>query len=108
MLGDKMIDVVKKHIDEIFELCRQYNVRSLEFFGSAFTERKFDRETSDIDFLVEFFSMEPNEHAKSYFGLLEDLQDMFEYNIDLVEAKAVHNPYLKESINKNKGKVYAA
>lgn len=103
-----MIDVVKNHIDEIFELCRQYNVRSLELFGSAFTERKFDRETSDIDFLVEFFSMEPNEHAKSYFGLLEDLQDMFEYNIDLVEAKAVHNPYLKESIRKNKGKVYAA
>lgn len=103
-----MIEAVKNHSAEIAKLCRKYSVRYLELFGSAFTEYNFDPENSDIDFLVEFFAMEPCRHAESYFGLLEDLQDMFRCNIDLVEAKAVHNPYLMESISKSKGQVYAA
>ncbi|MFC1676793.1 nucleotidyltransferase family protein [Planctomycetota bacterium] len=103
-----MIDLVTKHIEDINELCKQYKVSDLELFGSAFSEKNFDPINSDIDFLVQFLPMDPAEHATAYFELLEKLQDMFSCNIDLLEQKAVTNPYLRESINKGKCRIYAA
>ena len=103
-----MIDIVKRHSEEVVRLCVEHEVRCLELFGSAYNEDNFDPQVSDIDFLVEFFPMEPQQHAKCYFRLLEKLQDIFGCNIDLVESKAIHNPYLLESISKNKGEIYAA
>ena len=103
-----MIDLVKDHSEAIVELCERYNVKYLELFGSALKEDDFDPQSSDIDFLVEFLPLKPGEHAKAYFGLLEKLQDMFGRNIDLVEVKAIKNPYLLESINKSRNEIYAA
>jgi predicted nucleotidyltransferase len=102
-----MIDLVKNHREALVHLCQQYNVRRLELCGSALAENTFDPRTSDIDFLVEFLRLEPRQHAKSYFGLLEKLQDMFGRHIDLVEIKAITNPYLLDSINKNRTPIYA-
>lgn len=103
-----MIDLVKNNSEALVHLCARYNVKRFELFGSALTDDGFDPQTSDIDFLVEFLPLEPGEHAKSYFGLLEKLQDMFGRNVDLVEVKAINNPYLLESINKNRSEIYAA
>jgi len=103
-----MITLIKSHQKEIENLCERYNVRRLEIFGSAASGEGFDIKTSDIDFLVEFLPTSPSEHAKAYFGLLEALQDMFSRPIDLVEIKAVSNPYLIESINENRSQIYAA
>ena len=103
-----MVTLIKNHQKELGTLCRDYNVRRLEIFGSAASGEGFDITTSDIDFLVEFLPMSPVEHSKSYFGLLEALQDMFARPIDLVEIKAVSNPYLIESINKSRSQIYAA
>ena len=103
-----MIDLVTKHTEDICELCKQYNVSEMDLFGSAFSGKKFDPLNSDIDFLVQFLPMDPAEHATSYFELLEKLQDMFECNIDLLEQKAVTNPYLRESIDKGKCRIYAS
>ncbi|MHC4574453.1 MAG: nucleotidyltransferase family protein [Planctomycetota bacterium] len=103
-----MIDAVKDNSEALVRLCEQYNVKRLELFGSALTEEDFDPETSDIDFLVEFLPLEPGRHARCYLGLLEKLQDMFGCNVDLVEVKAINNPYLMESINKDRREVYAA
>lgn len=103
-----MIDLVKSNRESVVHLCEQYEVKNLELFGSATTGEGFDPERSDIDFLVEFLPLEPGRHARCYLGLLEDLQDMFGRNVDLVEVKAVDNPYLLESINKNRSKIYAA
>ncbi len=103
-----MVELVQKHGEDIAGLCRQYNVRCLELFGSALNEDHFDPQTSDIDFLVEFLPLEPRQHGKSYFGLLEKLQDLFGRNIDLVETKAITNPYLLESVDQNRIEIYAA
>lgn len=103
-----MIELVKKHSEDVSSLCRQYNVKYLELFGSALNEDNFDAQYSDIDFLVEFLPLEPRQHARSYFGLLEKLQDLFGCKIDLVEVRAVTNPYLLESINQNRIEIYAA
>ena len=103
-----MVTLIRNHQKELENLCRRYNVRHLEIFGSAANGKGFDIKTSDIDFLVEFLPMNIGEHSKAYFGLLEALQDMFARPIDLVEMKAVNNPYLMESINENRSSIYAA
>jgi len=103
-----VIDLVQEHLEELDRLCTKYRVRQLELFGSALTGQGFDPEKSDLDFLVEFLPLQPGEHADAYFGLLEAFQDMFGRHIDLVEIKAVKNPYFLESINKNRKEIYAA
>jgi predicted nucleotidyltransferase len=103
-----MIELITSRKKEIANLCNQHNVKCLELIGSALNEDDFDPQTSDIDFIVEFIASEPRQHAKAYFKLLEKLQDMFGRKIDLVEVKAVTNPYLLDSINKNKMEIYAA
>ena len=105
---DIMIELIKSHKKEIANLCNQYNVKCLELIGSALNEDDFDPQTSDIDFIVEFLPSQPRQHAKAYFKLLEKLQDLFGREIDLVEVKAITNPYLLDSINKNKMEIYAA
>jgi len=94
--------------EELLGLCRAFGVARLDAFGSAAGTERFDPERSDIDLLVEFEPMDPIRHAKSYFGLLAALQDLFDRRIDLLEAKAVTNPYLLESIEKQRRRIYAA
>ena len=103
-----MIELVKNNSKALVHLCKQYNVKHLELFGSASSGNRFDPGSSDIDFLVEFLPLEPVLHTRCYFGLLEKLQDMFEQNVDLVEVKAIENPYMLESITKNRSEIYAA
>jgi len=103
-----MIGAVLEHKQEIKELCRRFNVKKLDLFGSAVTEVGFKDGRSDIDFAVEFEPMEAVRHAKAYFGLLAALQDLFTRPIDLIEIKAVTNPYLLESINRQRNHIYAA
>ena len=103
-----MIRLIEENQKAIERLCSQYRVRRLEVFGSALTEDSFNPEKSDLDFLVEFLPLKPGEHADAYFGLLEALQDLFGRDIDLVELKAVHNPYFLESINRSRRQIYVA
>jgi len=103
-----MISFIEEHYESLKRLCKQYRVKRFEVFGSALTGEGFDPENSDLDFLVEFLPLQPGEHADAYFGLLEALQDLFTRSIDLVETKAIRNPYFLESINQNRKEIYAA
>ncbi len=103
-----MIELIKQHYQEIEQLCRNYSVKQLDVFGSGSAENIFDDAKSDLDFLIEFLPLEPTKHAKCYFSVLETLQDIFNRPIDLLELKALNNPYLLDSINKTREKLYAA
>ncbi len=103
-----MIIFIEENYELLKRLCKQYRVKRFEVFGSALTGEGFDPENSDLDFLVEFLPLQPGEHADAYFGLLEALQDLFRRSIDLVESKAIRNPYFLESINQNRKEIYAA
>lgn len=102
-----MVAIVQERSREIAELCRRFGVMRLEVFGSA-TGDRFDRERSDIDFLVEFDIAEPVAHARAYFALLSGLRDLFARDVDLIEIRAVSNPYFLESINRDRRQIYAA
>jgi predicted nucleotidyltransferase len=103
-----MIAIVEKNLESLKELCRQFRVQRLELIGSAVEGEKFDAESSDLDFLVEFQSLKPGEYADTYFGLLESLENLFARHVDLVMVRAVKNPYFLEAINKNRKVLYAA
>ena len=92
--------------NELPALCRRHRVDRLELFGSAASEG-FDPSRSDLDFLVRFQPGTPEEHANRYFGLLEDLQDLFGCPIDLVETPAIVNPYFLQAIEASRTLVYA-
>ena len=92
---------------ELVELCREYRVRKLELFGSAANGR-FNPETSDLDFLVEFDTTPRGESARCYFGLLFGLEDLLGRKVDLVDFRAIQNPYFLRSINKDRVVLYAA
>jgi predicted nucleotidyltransferase len=91
----------------ISELCRQYNVRRLDLFGSALRD-DFDERSSDVDFLVEFLETRPEGAADRYFGLREALQSELRRPVDLVVRSAVRNPYFLQSVEQARLNLYAA
>jgi hypothetical protein len=46
--------------------------------------------------------------ADRYFGLLEALRSLFQRKVDLVMARAMHNPYFIREVNKSRTMLYAA
>jgi predicted nucleotidyltransferase len=102
-----MVSIIESKREELARLCVRYHVCRLELFGSAAGQR-FDPSRSDLDFLVEFRDVPPGEHADCYFGLLEALESLFGRRIDLVEAKAIDNPYFLAGIGLEREVLYAA
>lgn len=103
-----MVKLIRENLGEIESLCSNFHVKRLELFGSAISEDTFDPQKSDLDFLVEFLPLQQGMYADSYFGLLEAIENLFSCSVDLVMPKAIKNPYLLESINKNREVLYAA
>lgn len=101
-----MEEIVREHLRDISGICMKHRVKSLQVFGSAATGR-FDPESSDIDFVVEFQQMTPSEHADAYFGLMEDLEALLGRPVDLVEMEPVRNPYFRKSVDDSRVLVYA-
>lgn len=89
--------MIESERSELRALCERYGVERLPLFGSALQE-DFDPDHSDLDLCVDFQTMSPQEHAASYFGLLEDLETLFHRSVGLVETGAVRNPYLSREI----------
>jgi len=98
------MNIVEKNIDRLKKLCNKYKVAKLYVFGSAITTH-FSKE-SDIDFLVTFDNVELQEYADNYFDLKFSLEDLFNRKIDLLEEKAIKNPFLKKSIDSSKKLIY--
>ena len=68
----------------------------------------FDPTSSDIDFLVEFDPRSDLPALEEFFGLQADLSRLLERSVDLIEVKAVRNPYVLANINRTRELVYAA
>lgn len=98
------MNIIEKNIDFILNLCRKHKVNKLFAFGSVLTE-EFGQ-SSDIDLLVDFKDVELEKYADNYFDFKFSLQDFFKRNIDLLEDKAINNPYLRKSIDSTKKLIY--
>ena len=85
-------------------LCQQNKVKSLYVFGSVLTDNF--SESSDIDLLVDIDSNDPLDYADNYFNLKFALQDLFNRPIDLLERKALKNPFIIANIDRSKSLIY--
>ena len=92
--------------DEVAELCRRYGVARLEVFGSAARGTDFDPRSSDADFLVEFRLDDGRTPLRQYLDFAEALRHTLGRPVDLVEAGAVWNPYLRAAIDRSREVVY--
>jgi predicted nucleotidyltransferase len=103
-----MISIVEDRRAEIAALCERYGVERLDLFGSAAGDG-FDSEASDLDFVVSFERRDPPELFDRYFGLKEDLEELFGRGVDLVtEGALLKDPDFAEDISGKRVSLYAA
>jgi uncharacterized protein len=101
--GVNMIDL-EKYKPKIEDICQSLAVKRLGLFGSALTE-DFSKD-SDVDVLVVFDSGENIDLFDEYFELKEQLEGVFDRDVDLVVDKKFKNPFLRESIEKTRTVIY--
>lgn len=102
-----MNPAVSQHQTELEALCRRYNVKRLELFGSEASGQARPGE-SDLDFLVEFSELPPGGYADAYFGLRESLEALYGRPVDLVVPSAIRNPFFLQSVEQTRSLLYAA
>ena len=91
--------------DIITEFCRRWQVKELAIFGSALGDDF--RPDSDVDVLVVFqddAEWDLFDHMKAE----EELKQIFGREVDLVEKKAIRNPFRRHHILSNYEVIYAA
>jgi hypothetical protein len=103
---DAVNRLIEEKRQELERVCRRRRVHRIELFGSG-VRPDFDPGHSDLDFLVSFQELDLDEYADAYFGLLEDLQALFQRPVDLVVASAIQNPYFRQAVDSSKTLVYA-
>lgn len=91
------MNFLDNHITDIRKLCFDHSVKQLYAFGSVLTH-EFDIK-SDIDFVVNFDSMDIALYADNYYNLKFSLQHVLNRSVDLLEEKAIKNPYFKQSLS---------
>jgi hypothetical protein len=98
-LGDAHVDAV-----ELADLCRQYKVRELSFFGSA--ARGEMRPNSDVDLLVEFLP-DAGIDLVDYAGLMLELSRLLGRKVDLVSKNGL-KPLIRDAVLREARPLYAA
>ncbi len=95
---------LSEHLKIIKQLCIQHKVRRLYAFGSALADNF--NESSDVDFVVDFEPIDIVQYADNYYDLKFSLQDIFKRPIDLLEDKAIKNPYFRQVVDKQRQLIY--
>ncbi len=95
---------LENHKNAIAKLCRSHKVKSLYAFGSVLTDQFNDQ--SDIDLVVDFQPQNVLDYGDNYYDLKFSLQKILHRQIDLLEEKAIKNPYFKEKLEKQRQLIY--
>ena len=85
--------------------CRKWRVRELSLFGSAL--REDFRSDSDVDLLVVFEPDDPWD-LWDIIAMEAELQQLFGRKVDLVEKRALKNPFRRFDILTTRQILYAA
>ena len=94
--------LVAEHADEIAELCRRYQVRKLDLFGSAATDQ-FDPETSDVDFLVTYQpDADLGPWVSRFLEFENALAELLGRPVDLVFDQEFRNPYFRKAVEQSR------
>lgn len=96
---------LRLHLPTLATLCERHQVSALYAFGSVLTDHF--RPDSDLDFLVTFGAVKPEDYADNFFDLRDALSALFQRKIDLMESQTLKNPYLKQIVDNSKVLIYA-
>ena len=96
--------LIDKYNQEIQHLCSKHKVKRLFAFGSVINDG-FNN-SSDIDLIVDFEPIDINSYADNYFDFKFALEDTFLRPVDLLEEKAINNPYFKEAVQNQRQLIY--
>jgi hypothetical protein len=100
-----MHSVITKRLNELNQLCHDYQVTRLYSFGSVNTNR-FDESKSDLDLIVELPPMDPEKRGELLIDFWGRLEELFQRKVDLISKPKVDNPYLQSGIDKTKKLIY--
>ncbi len=100
-----MNTLITSHQKEIAAICKSNGVKRLFAFGSV-VGNKFNTETSDIDLYVEVSETDPVKKGNYILNIYEAFEKLFNRKVDLLTAKSLRNPILKEAIDETKVLVY--
>lgn len=98
------MSIIERNIEKILVLCETHKVRMLSVFGSVLTDRFNDE--SDIDFVVDFATMDIADYADNYLDMQMSLSQLLGHDVDLLEDKAIRNPILRQNIDRTKQVIY--
>jgi hypothetical protein len=91
--------------DHLDAFCRKWKVRELSLFGSIL--RDDFRPDSDVDVMVEFEPEAPWS-LWDWPTMMDELKAIFGREVDLVEKRAIKNPFRRHHIMRHHEVVYAA
>ncbi|MBX3293999.1 MAG: nucleotidyltransferase domain-containing protein [Acidobacteria bacterium] len=93
---------IERYREAIIAVCDDLSLARLDIVGSAV--RNDFSDTSDVDVLVDFGN---NDRLfDRYFDLKERLEDVFQRPVDVIEDRAVKNPYFRRMLDRNRLRVY--
>lgn len=104
MSANNYVNPLVAYKKQINELCVNHKVKSLYAFGSVLTDHFNNK--SDIDLIVDFNEIDLLDYADNYFDLKFSLQEIFNRSVDLLEERAIKNPYFMQALNQKKELVY--
>jgi predicted nucleotidyltransferase len=98
------MEIIDKNKKKLNELCMLYNVETMYLFGSVLNS-SFNSK-SDIDLLVKFKPVDLSNYFDNYINFKENLEKLFQREVDLLEEQTLKNPILIKSINQSKELIY--
>ena len=98
------MNLIESHTKEISNLCKTHRVKSLYAFGSVLSD-KFSSQ-SDVDLIVDFEPFDVLDYSANYYELKFSIENVLKRNVDLLEQKAIKNPYFLKTIDQNKKLIY--
>jgi predicted nucleotidyltransferase len=101
-----MVDLLTDNLPAITALCEKHGVRKLEVFGSATRSDRFDLETSDVDFVIEFADRGVG-YADRFFRFAEGIEQLLGRSADFVFGnKPIKNPYFQAAVNESRVAIF--
>jgi len=89
--------------NKIMDFCQRWKITELSLFGSIL--RKDFGANSDVDILVSFAD-DANWSLSDFVEMINELKNIFGREVDLVEKKALRNPFRRHSILSNRKIIY--
>ncbi len=103
-----MVALIEDKRAEVVQVCRRHGIKLLDLFGSAAGEG-FDVGRSDLDLIMSLERTDPLDLFDRYFGLKEDLENLFGRGVDLVtEGTLRKDRRFAEDVQKRRIPLYAA